>query len=131
MALFKSTSNSVHGTVSGSDDEYSDDDDMSWKVRRAAAKCLDAVVSTRHEMLPEFYRTVSPALIARFKEREENVKADVFHAYLSLLKQTRPAQSWLCDPDAMEQGETPLTMLQSQVENTRTQTHCLYCAYTQ
>ncbi len=100
----------------GSDDEYSDDDDMSWKVRRAAAKCLDAVVSTRHEMLPEFYRTVSPALIARFKEREENVKADVFHAYLSLLKQTRPAQSWLCDPDAMEQGETPLTMLQSQVE---------------
>uniref|UniRef100_A0A6Q2YH14 TATA-binding protein interacting (TIP20) domain-containing protein n=1 Tax=Esox lucius TaxID=8010 RepID=A0A6Q2YH14_ESOLU len=79
----------------GSDDEYSDDDDMSWKVRRAAAKCLDAVVSTRHEMLPEFYRTVSPALIARFKEREENVKADVFHAYLSLLKQTRPAQSWL------------------------------------
>lgn len=88
---------------------------MSWKVRRAAAKCLDAVVSTRHEMLPEFYKTVSPALISRFKEREENVKADVFHAYLSLLKQTRPVQSWLCDPDAMEQGETPLTMLQSQV----------------
>ncbi|XP_042367682.1 cullin-associated NEDD8-dissociated protein 1-like [Plectropomus leopardus] len=98
----------------GSDDEYSDDDDMSWKVRRAAAKCLDAVVSTRHEMLPEFYRSVSPALVCRFKEREENVKADVFHAYLSLLKQTRPAQSWLADPDAMEQGDTPLTMLQSQ-----------------
>ncbi|TNN40104.1 Cullin-associated NEDD8-dissociated protein 1 [Liparis tanakae] len=99
----------------GSDDEYSDDDDMSWKVRRAAAKCLDAVVSTRHEMLPEFYRSVSPALVCRFKEREENVKADVFHAYLSLLKQTRPAQSWLADPDAMEQGDTPLTMLASQV----------------
>uniref|UniRef100_A0A7N6AH07 TATA-binding protein interacting (TIP20) domain-containing protein n=1 Tax=Anabas testudineus TaxID=64144 RepID=A0A7N6AH07_ANATE len=97
------------------DDNYSDDDDMSWKVRRAAAKCLDAVVSTRHEMLPEFYRSVSPALVCRFKEREENVKADVFHAYLSLLKQTRPAQSWLADPDAMEQGDTPLTMLQSQV----------------
>uniref|UniRef100_A0A4W3IUM1 Cullin-associated and neddylation-dissociated 1 n=1 Tax=Callorhinchus milii TaxID=7868 RepID=A0A4W3IUM1_CALMI len=101
----------------GSDDEYSDDDDMSWKVRRAAAKCLDGVVSTRHEMLPEFYKTVSPALIARFKEREENVKADVFHAYLSLLKQTRPAQSWHLDPDAMEQEETPLTMLQNQVPN--------------
>ena len=73
-----------------SEDEYSDDDDMSWKVRRSAAKCLEAVVSTRHDMLTEFYKTVSPALIARFKEREENVKSDIFHAYIALLRQTRP-----------------------------------------
>lgn len=49
------------------DEEYSDDDDMSWKVRRAAAKCLDAIIGTRHEMLMDFYKNVSPALIARFK----------------------------------------------------------------
>lgn len=48
-------------------DEYSDDDDMSWKVRRAAAKCLEAVISTRRDLLPDMYRIVSPALIARFK----------------------------------------------------------------
>lgn len=48
-------------------DEYSDDDDMSWKVRRSAAKCLEAIISTRHELLAEFYKVLSPALIARFK----------------------------------------------------------------
>lgn len=61
-----------------SDEEYSDDDDMSWKVRRSAAKCLEAIIATRHEMLEQFYSSVSPALIARFKEREENVKVDIF-----------------------------------------------------
>ncbi|XP_041975254.1 cullin-associated NEDD8-dissociated protein 1 [Aricia agestis] len=71
-------------------EEYSDDDDMSWKVRRAAAKCLESVISTRHELLPEMYQTVSPALIARFKEREENVKCDILSAYTALLRATRP-----------------------------------------
>ncbi|XP_013401957.1 LOW QUALITY PROTEIN: cullin-associated NEDD8-dissociated protein 1-like [Lingula anatina] len=97
----------------GSDDEYSDDDDMSWKVRRASAKCLDAIISTRHEMLLDLYKNVSPTLVNRFKEREENVKSDIFHAYISLLRQTRPTVS--ADPDAMEQGEGPVIMLQSQI----------------
>ena len=56
------------------DDEYSDDDDMSWKVRRASAKCIEAIVSTRNEMLLQFYTTVSPQLIARFKGEKSNLK---------------------------------------------------------
>ncbi|KAL8584365.1 Cullin-associated NEDD8-dissociated protein 1 [Nucella lapillus] len=96
-----------------SDDEYSDDDDMSWKVRRSAAKCIEAVISTRHEMLAEFYRTVSPALIARFKERDENVKSDIFNAYLSLLRQTRPVAK--SSSDCMETEKGPVLMLQSQI----------------
>lgn len=71
-------------------EEYSDDDDMSWKVRRAAAKCLESVIATRHELLAEMYINVSAALIARFKEREENVKCDILSAYTALLRATRP-----------------------------------------
>lgn len=99
-------------------DEYSDDDDMSWKVRRAAAKCLEAVISSRHELLASFYRTVSPALIARFKEREENVKSDIFQAYVALLRQTRGAPGSLGaqPPDQMDQGEmNAAAALQAQV----------------
>jgi len=107
----------------GSDDEYSDDDDVSWKVRRAAAKCLEAVIMTRHEMMEQFYTTISPALINRFKEREENVKADIFHAYQALLKQTKPSSGSSVngiiaqDPNSMEAEEGPIALLQSQVPN--------------
>eukprot|EP00094_Tigriopus_californicus_P003508 TCALIF_03374-PA protein Name:"Similar to CAND1 Cullin-associated NEDD8-dissociated protein 1 (Pongo abelii)" AED:0.06 eAED:0.07 QI:1083/0.72/0.58/1/0.90/0.83/12/134/999 len=99
-----------------SDEEYSDDDDMSWKVRRSAAKCLEAIIATRHEMLNEFYRQVSPALISRFKEREENVKADIFHAFVALLRQTKPVISVSRDPNSMEIAEDgPGFQLQRQV----------------
>lgn len=97
------------------EDEYSDDDDMSWKVRRAAAKCLEAVVSSRRELLPDLYKVVSPALISRFKEREENVKSDIFHAYIALLRQTRPVTGVPLDPDAMEDDDGPISLLQHQV----------------
>lgn len=96
-----------------SEDEYSDDDDMSWKVRRAAAKCLEAVIATRHEMLPEFYRVVSPALIARFKEREENVKVDILQAYIALLRQTRPLVT-PCVGGPLS-GDDPRTLVAAQV----------------
>ncbi|KAL3278590.1 hypothetical protein HHI36_016135 [Cryptolaemus montrouzieri] len=96
-------------------DEYSDDDDMSWKVRRSAAKCLESIIFTRHELLPEFYNTLSPALISRFKEREENVKSDIFHAYIALLKQTKPTVNLNVDPNSMEHEEVPVYLLQKQV----------------
>jgi len=102
----------------GTDDEYSDDDDVSWKVRRAAAKCLEAVILSRHEMIDNFYRTISPALITRFKEREENVKSDIFHAYIALLRQTKPATGLAApDPASMEAEEGPVSLLQAQVGN--------------
>lgn len=68
--------------------EYTDDEDISWKVRRAAAKCLDALIVSRPELLSKLYDEACPKLIERFKEREENVKMDVFNTFIELLRQT-------------------------------------------
>ena len=48
---------------SGSDEEYSDDDDVNWKVGRAAAKCIEAIIISRHEMIEQFWSTISHVLI--------------------------------------------------------------------
>jgi len=95
-----------------SNDEYSDDDDISWKVRRQSAKCIEALISTRHDMMIDLYKNVSPILIQRYKEREENVKVDVFNAYIALLKQTR-VSNYQSNP----QEDSPLHLLQNQVPN--------------
>lgn len=75
------------------DDEgqYSDDEDMSWKVRRGAVKCLEAVITTRREYILDSLNRISPALVSRFIDREETVRVDVIAAFLSLLQQTEYA----------------------------------------
>uniref|UniRef100_A0A2K6U865 Cullin associated and neddylation dissociated 2 (putative) n=1 Tax=Saimiri boliviensis boliviensis TaxID=39432 RepID=A0A2K6U865_SAIBB len=98
-----------------SEDEYSDDDDMSWKVRRAAAKCITALIGSRPDLLPDFHCNLAPVLIRRFKEREENVKADVFTAYIVLLRQTRPPKGWLEAVEEPTQTSSNLHMLRGQV----------------
>lgn len=88
---------------------------MSWKVRRAAAKCMAALVSSRPDLLPDFHCTLAPALICRFKEREENVKADIFGAYIVLLRQTRPSKAWLAAVEEPTQTSSVLHMLRGEV----------------
>ncbi|KAL3350517.1 hypothetical protein AABB24_023127 [Solanum stoloniferum] len=50
-----------------------DDDDVSWKVRRAAAKCLAALVVTQPEMLSKLYKQACSKLIDKFKERKSKM----------------------------------------------------------
>ncbi|GAA5822892.1 hypothetical protein JCM3770_004568 [Rhodotorula araucariae] len=71
------------------DDDFDDDDDTSWKVRRSATKLLTACIATRPDLLASFYTSVSPALVARFGDREETVRVEVWATYTALLKQTK------------------------------------------
>uniref|UniRef100_A0A667XT08 TATA-binding protein interacting (TIP20) domain-containing protein n=1 Tax=Myripristis murdjan TaxID=586833 RepID=A0A667XT08_9TELE len=103
-----------------SDDEYSDDDDMSWKVRRSSIKCLEALIATRRDLLLSFYSSICPALLSRFKEREENVRADIFAAFVTLLRQTRAGSSPHLITTGSDQGanreeEPAVAMLKKQV----------------
>lgn len=75
--------------ASESGDDYSDNDDLSWKVRRASAKCLETIVLARPDLINDFFVMMSPVLISRFKEREETVKADIIQTFVALTKQTR------------------------------------------
>lgn len=64
-----------------------DEDDVSWKVRRSAAKAVYTLISTRISDIlerAELYDRIARELIDRFKEREESVRLEVLST-LSLL----------------------------------------------
>ena len=65
-----------------------DDDDTSWKVRRAAARTIEAVIASRPELLRLIYDHHAAELIGRFKERDDNVKCNVLEAFQQLLRVT-------------------------------------------
>ncbi|KAF8737377.1 hypothetical protein AX14_012971 [Amanita brunnescens Koide BX004] len=69
-------------------DEYSDDEDTSYRIRRAATKLIAALIGTRPELLSTIYKDVSPVLISRFGDREETVRLEVWATYVILLDQT-------------------------------------------
>lgn len=48
----------VFVSLSESANEYTDDEDASWKVRRAAAKCLAGLIVSRSEMISKVYQEV-------------------------------------------------------------------------
>eukprot|EP00854_Cymbomonas_tetramitiformis_P027737 gene27737-34245_t len=93
-----------------SEDEYSDDEDSSWKTRRAAARCLTAIITSRPELLGQMYAQACPLLISRLREREESVKSDIFNVLIDLLRTTGAASK-------KPEGTSALTLLSGVVGN--------------
>ena len=65
-----------------------DDDDTSWKVRRASIKTIDVIISSRPELLRQLYQRYAKKLVDRFKERDDNVKCNILDSFQTLLKST-------------------------------------------
>ena len=86
-------------------EDYSDDDDVSWKVRRAAAKVLSSLILSRPDRLPTLLPMLLPTLINRFREREENVKMDIFNTFNDLLCQVAAARTSEVDAITLDGGD--------------------------
>ncbi|KAF2718926.1 TIP120-domain-containing protein [Polychaeton citri CBS 116435] len=71
---------------------FDDEDDVSWKVRRSSAKVLHALLATLDASDPAVFGRVAPALIARFKEREESVRTEIIGTLAFLVCRTGSAQ---------------------------------------
>eukprot|EP00184_Porphyridium_aerugineum_P003113 CAMPEP_0184694386 /NCGR_PEP_ID=MMETSP0313-20130426/2373_1 /TAXON_ID=2792 /ORGANISM="Porphyridium aerugineum, Strain SAG 1380-2" /LENGTH=1288 /DNA_ID=CAMNT_0027152677 /DNA_START=150 /DNA_END=4016 /DNA_ORIENTATION=- len=67
-------------------EEISDDDDSSWKIRRAGVKCLEAVVDSQLLAVRASYEKVGTRLIESLTEREEAVRIEVFSALEHMLQ---------------------------------------------
>ena len=72
------------------DFEYSDDDDLAWKVRRAAARLLAALFVHHHDAAAPLAPTAAAALVARLGEREESVRLEALTDLLQLLDAIAP-----------------------------------------
>lgn len=74
------------------DDEFSDDgvpeddDDTSWKVRRAAVSIIDAVIKTRPDKVKAIIARYSDTLIGRVKERIDDVKVEILNTFQGIIK---------------------------------------------
>ncbi|KAK0288259.1 hypothetical protein LTR35_003733 [Friedmanniomyces endolithicus] len=67
---------------------FEDEDDVSWKVRRCSAKVLHALIDKLDPNDSAMYGQIAPALIARFKEREESVRNEVIATLAFLIAKT-------------------------------------------
>ncbi|OLL24576.1 Cullin-associated NEDD8-dissociated protein 1 [Neolecta irregularis DAH-3] len=88
------------------EDDFTDNEDISWKVRRASAKLLASIISTYPTHLSQFYNFIAPVLISRFSDREETVRIEVLKAFTILLEQTSEIDGQRSKKRRRESGES-------------------------
>ncbi|KAI8908304.1 armadillo-type protein [Gorgonomyces haynaldii] len=69
------------------EEDFSDNEDVSWKVRRASCKLLQSLFTFHPKYAHTFVNVVCPFLIKRFNERQENVKMDMMNTLAILIQQ--------------------------------------------
>ncbi|KAJ6246048.1 TIP120 domain-containing protein [Anaeramoeba flamelloides] len=79
-----------------SDIEYSDSDDLSWKVRKASAKCLIKLILTRPDEIKLLYESVFKLIIS-IREHDKNVFIQLFEILYLLYEQTNLNELKLSD----------------------------------
>lgn len=84
--------------------DYADDDDISWRVRRSCASFMARVIENQPNMLGSLAERLTPTLVGQFKEREQSVRIEIFLTYRALLVQVRAIFGGENDSaDAMEE----------------------------
>lgn len=78
------------GEGDDAEDDFDDDSDISWKVRKSAARCLVEAIRSRPDQLPLFIENLvserNPILPGRFRERVENVRIEILEVFQSILE---------------------------------------------
>ena len=75
----------------------SEDDDSSWKVRKAAVKVITAIVATYPELPLALVCVCFDSLCERFKEREEIVKIDIINSVAQIIMLRTVSESKLSE----------------------------------
>lgn len=100
-------------------DDYGDEEDLSWKVRRAACHLVTALVHAFPDLAPQLYAECRPVLLRRFNEREEAVRLDVFAALSALVRQRGASASEQERATLAADAERDISALMKQLRNTR------------
>jgi len=64
------------------------EDDLSWKVRKAAAKLLATIIRYRNDKVKPMYERVVNILIGRLHERDETIKCEIINIFTDMIKST-------------------------------------------